>query len=424
MHFPKLPILEELKQYKRTDINYENVYLIAVQHLVETTGSLFEAIVDIGIKPGNIYLQGKLYSTHFSVERQLRNLGINVYNASMPDKFGIVRESLRKDISKVWQLAQQRFTNESIIIILDDGGLAIKQAPNELFKQCKLYGIEQTTSGLRYQPDKDFFPIIQVATSAAKVYLEPNFISRALLRKLTPYLYRNPPNKIGIVGFGHIGKAVAHFFSKRYNVCIYDTKDDVLKTNIGKLIVCTSIDELVMKCDLIIGATGVDISNIDWDKLVNENKTLISVSSSDIEFNSLLKKYNEILWVKYKDVLLNIKIRLKNGKWLKLIRGGTVANFNNGLESCRANQIQLTRALLFSGILQALNNNLQLKGVNGSFNLKPEYQALIVQQWFKLYPIYKDIYPESLRKNFESIDWIDDNSGITKMNVKIFKQKK
>jgi len=412
MYFPKLPILEGLKQFRRNDIDYEKVYIIAVQHLVETTGSLFEAIIDIGIKPENIFLQGKLYSTHFRVERQLRQLGINVFNASMPDKFGVIRETLRKDIGKMWIHAKQKFVNKSIIIILDDGGLAIKQTPQELFGQLKFYGIEQTTSGLRFQPDKDFFPIIQVATSAAKVYLEPNIISRALLRKLHFYLNKNEPKRIGVVGFGHIGKAVAHYLAKRYSVFIYDNKSDVLKANIGKLKVCSSIDELIAKCDLIIGATGVDISNINWEKAAIENKTLISVSSNDIEFNSLLKRNNKTLWIMYKDVLQNIEIKLENGRTLKLIRGGTVANFNNGLESCRKNQIQLTRALLFSGILQALNNNIQLKGENGSTNLKHEFQMFVVQEWFRHYPKYQHFYPESLKIKFNSLEWINENSSI------------
>lgn len=319
--------------------------------------------------------------------------------------------------------AKQHFVSGSIIIILDDGGLAIKQAPHELLGQCKFYRIEQTTSGLRFQNDKDYFPIIQVATSAAKVYLEPNFISRALVRKLHSYLKTHPPKSIGVVGFGHIGKAVAHFFGKKYEVYVFDIKSDVLTSNIGRLKICNSIDELIYKCDMIIGATGVDISNVDCELLAKENKTSISVSSNDIEFNHLLKKHSDYLSLIYRDVLQNIEIKLNNGSILKLIRGGTVANFNNGIASCRKNQIQLTRALLFPAVLQALNNNIQLKSENAAISLKSEYQNLIVEYWFKLYPNYLKLYPIGLKNRFQSLDWINENSGMNKVNIHVPKQK-
>lgn len=409
--FPLLPVLEELKKYVNSNSDYRNIYIVSVQHLLETTGSLFEAIIDIGIKPENIYLLGKIYSTHNETKRVLQAMGINVFQNKHPEKFGTIRECLKKDVSQLWETIVPKLKEKDIVIILDDGGLAIKRVPQELFKICKFYGIEQTTFGLRYQEHIDHFPIIQVATSAAKKYLEPDLISRALINKLYKYLKKNKPNKVGIVGFGNIGKAVARAFGKKYKVMVFDENYSAFSLEISQFPICSSIEELIIKCDLIIGATGVDISNPNWENIINGNKTFISVSSSDIEFNSLLKKYSDQFSYHRYRVLDDLIAKLPNGFQITFYKGGTVANFNKSKESCPLKQIQLTRSLLFAAIAQALNNNINFNGKNSAIRLNPFFQKIIVNRWFSENPKFKSFYPQVLIDNFASESWIEKNSG-------------
>lgn len=409
-HFPILPVLEELKKHFNKKVDYRNVYVISVQHILETTGSLFEAMIGVGIKASNIYLLGKLYSSHTETKNSLKQIGINIFENRPIEDFGRVREYLKKDIAYVWDFLRQKLKVGDVIIILDDGGLAIKTAPKELFDVCKFYGIEQTTFGLRYQENKDHFPIIQVATSATKKFLEPVLISKTLMTRIKILLRTIKPLNIGVIGFGNIGKSVAKELSADYKVQVFDINNAQTQDIKSNIKICSDVNELISNSDLIIGATGVDISK-NWDLIIEKNVTLISVSSADIEFNSLLKKYNEQLKLKKYTPLDDFEIILANGNKISIIRGGTVANFNNLKESCPKDKIQITRGLLFAAILQALNNNLHITDENGSVKLKPSFQKIIVQKWFSEHPRFRSFYPKILIDNFASEAWISENSG-------------
>jgi len=405
-----LPVLEDLKKLVEPNLDYNNTYIVSVQHLLETTGSLFEAIIDIGFKPQNIYLLGKVYSTHLETQKILKSKGINVQQNKENEKFGTLRENLKKDVSHLWEVIKPKLKEKDIVIILDDGGLAIDKVPKELFSICKFYAIEQTTFGLRYQGNIDNFPIIQVATSAAKKFLEPNLISRALFEKIHVFLKSLKPKNIGIIGFGHIGKSVAHLFNKKYKVFIYDINRATMQTNVGNLQICAQIKDLINNCDVIIGATGFDISNYLLESSIESDKTIISVSSSDIEFNSFLKKHNEELINNQFKILSNLIMQLPSKSKINIIRGGTVANFDGSKESCPKDQIQLTRGLLFAGIIQAINNLHNNSDKKGSVKLETSYQKMIVERWFSSNPLFKNYYPQTLIDNFTSEKWISENS--------------
>ena len=53
------------------------------------------------------------------------------------------------------------------------------------------------------------------------------------------------------------------------------------------LIFCQTLQELYKNVDIILGATGEDISQLSWLSNSSGDKTLISISSGDIEFNSI-----------------------------------------------------------------------------------------------------------------------------------------
>jgi S-adenosylhomocysteine hydrolase len=413
-NFCELPVLEILKKKIEANTNLSKVYLISVQHILETTGSLFEAIIDIGVNPHNIYLCGKIYSKHSETEKALKQIEINVIENSRPPKLGAIRESLKKDASTLWAMVMPRIKEGDTIIILDDGGLVIKRAPRALASMCKVYGIEQTTFGLRYQTNRiGHFPMIQVAKSAAKRYLEPRLISKALMKKLSTTFERIHPKRIGVIGFGNIGKAVTFQFEDRYKVFVYDKNLDVTANLKNGITLCKSADEVILNCDVIIGASGSDISrHSNWEELVKEDKFFISVSSSDIEFNFLLRKYSDRFRPQNHNFLSPITVQLENGYNLTFIRGGTVANFDNSKESCPAEEIQLTRGLLLAGVIQALNDStLHKSNLHGSIVLDPKLQMVVVQEWFTSHPRFKSYYPKDLIEKFHSEMWIKENSA-------------
>lgn len=171
------------------------------------------------------------------------------------------------------------------------------------------------------------------------------------------------------------------------------------------------MEELVSLCDVVVGATGIDISReIRWEELVRQDTTLISVSSNDTEFNSLIRAQNTKTGDQKPDILADLIIRLANGHSLTVIRGGTVVNFDNSKESCPADEIQLTRGLLLSGVLQILESLQNKTALSGQVKLSAPLQKAVVTSWLKVHPSFADLYPAELVENFDNEEWIVENS--------------
>jgi S-adenosylhomocysteine hydrolase len=405
--FPKYYVLEQLlEKYKVEQILDDNYYIVSVQHLLRSTGSLFEAIINYGFKPENIFLTGKIYSTHTGTSQKLRRLGINIFESTIPDKLGYYISFLEKDIRLMWMELRKVLTPGAKIIILDDGGFVLKNVPDEVLAKYKVFGIEQTTSGIRLQKSFKNFPVIHVASSAAKRIIEPPIVSEAVKIQLGEIIAKIEPKTVGVVGYGHVGKAIANEFKKQYDILVYDSKKEIADLNDGHLFFCATKDELYQKSDIIIGATGHDISDVKWLIESQGNKTFISVSSGDIEFNKILRNCYPYLIDKLESPLQDLRIRTKNGYVLKILRGGLVANFTGRPDSSPGHVIQMTRGLLFAAIIQIIEEREKLSKMIGPIMLNPNFQKEVVDFWFKDQPNRLEDYSDDVTKGFTSKKWI------------------
>jgi S-adenosylhomocysteine hydrolase len=387
--FPKYSVLSYLSSKFSLKYNFSNVHIVSVQHLLESTGSLFESIIQTGILPSNIFLTGKLYSTHLETKNKLKKLGINVIESTIPEKLGFYSESLEKDICEMWKLVS----------------LKLKPGDN-IIKNYQVYGIEQTTSGIRMQSAFGKFPVIHLAASAAKVIIEPPIVSEAVNIKIGKTIEELQPQKVGIVGYGYIGKAVVNEFKEKYSIYVYDNVKALNGIAHTDITYTRSLQELYEVCDVIVGVTGQDISNLNWLKTSNGNKTLISISSGDIEFNKLLRACEPYMLMDLKNPLQDIMLRTENGYSLKILRGGMVANFTGTPDSSPGNIIQVTRGLLFSGVMQAIRDNELLQGLSGPIMLDPNLQLEVVNTWFTDQPQRQDGYSSEIKNGFKDIEWI------------------
>jgi hypothetical protein len=411
-NFKFLPVLDDLlHSYKSEDV--KELKLICVQHLLSSTGSLFEAIIRLGVNPSNIYLLGKIYSTHPDTEQKLAELGINVIKASQPAIPGTYRETLEADVKRLWQAAVSNMGNTSIVIILDDGGYAIKDFPEEQLQNQKVIGIEQTMSGIKLL-NRNFrnLPVISVAGSAAKTIIEPPIVSEAVSIRLGKVIKKLHPRMIGIIGYGNIGFAVAKDLSKEYQVEVYEKKENFLYKQLNGVKYSNDLHSVFQSCDLIVGATGEDISKEcfkHWLAHVNEDKTLISISSGDIEFKSLLRNAREQM-SPVSSALQTLEITTRNGKKIKILRGGMVANFTGEADSSPAHIIQVTRGMLLAAIMQVLTNLDEIVRHKEIMMLEPTLQRQVVTTWFKDQPQRKADYSEEILKSFDDEIWIAQNS--------------
>ncbi len=174
---------------------------------------------------------------------------------------------------------------------------------------------------------------------------------------------------------------------------------------------CSSLVELINNSDILIGATGQDISSITWLENIYKNITLISVSSGDIEFKTLIKNCKSYLEHEVSSPLDTLSIRTKNNSKITILRGGMVANFTGSHESGPSLGIQLTRGLIFSSIIQIIENQSLLSGKYGAIMLSPSLQREVVNYWFNDQPQKKLDYSAQIIKSFNRTNWIKSLSG-------------
>ncbi len=357
------------------------VAVISVQHLLETTGSLFESLVDLGISPLNILLMGKLYSNNIKVTKKITKLGIEVVNNSDSSEPGVYGEIFKQDCLHLWDRMSEKISEKNIetIIVLDDGGVLISTVPFSIIKKFCVIAVEQTTSGIELNKNSPI-SIISVAGSAVKKHIEPAFISQAIIQKAKRYLLMYAPKNIGIFGLGNIGRALVKDLSDHYHLSVFDHNEDITNALIK---IDSDANSLYLNADFIIGATGNDVSNLNWVKKAGKDKILMSVSSGDKEFKGLLNISKKYIQEPVSSLLDNVVINTEDGYRLKILRGGTPINFDNNIHSVLPEYIQLTRALLLIGVIQAIENSYQLCESSQIVKLDPIWQRKILEYWYQ-----------------------------------------
>jgi len=381
--------------------------------LLETTGSLIQTLVSLGLHPRNIYILGKAYSSNSSVEERLHRLGAHVVESGRQLRWGEYSTQLTEDVSRLWNhvAAGIEAQRPDALIILDDGGFCIKGMPP--FRALPVVGIEQTMSGLALLDVPPPFPVIDVASSAAKQWIEPPMISEAVLARLQSY--RLPDSPMGVVGFGNIGKAMTQTLSRIQSPILTFDENVGPEGESGTTVFCDSLGELYSKSATVFGCTGKDtLAGKGWWPQLTGERLLISCSSQDMEFRSILLSLNDgnHRFVSSQQLTSEVTVPLGQGR-LRILRGGFPVNFDGSTESVPAADIQMTRGLLLGAILQAVS----LIG-NGHTRplqtmLLPELQRLVVSEWIQIRASRRTSFEPWLLDKFlqDDLSWIANNSG-------------
>ena len=118
------------------------------------------------------------------------------------------------------------------------------------------------------------------------------------------------------------------------------------------------------------------------DKAQGE-KYLVSASSADVEFYSVLNRAGFP-----SDSFEDIVFESHRGLTLIIVNGGYPINFNRTKEIEKAEDMQLTRALLFAGFVDALEISKKEKK-SSIFKLDTGFQREILNAWIALKPKYE-----------------------------------
>ncbi|CZP91414.1 S-adenosyl-L-homocysteine hydrolase [Legionella pneumophila] len=389
-----LPVLDALlakacKDGKSGILNKTAVFY--VHHPLKTSINVIDALIHLGAKPEHLFVLGKRYSECESVVSALVQKGVHYQPCSMQTGIGQYSYSFIRDINWLWAKVVEKLDAQvEQILIMDHGGHAITYLPLMLLEHYKIIGIEKTTAGFINSKKQGLppIPVIDVANSAAKRFLESPLIADAVVNKIVSYLPENINDFVfGVVGLGSIGKAVVnrlHQLGCRLVVHDIDSAQQVFIDNKKNIIFTNEMSALIASADYIFGCSGRDISEgqLEQLRLATRNKTLISCSSEDKEYLSLLQMINQQAPALF-DPMDDIEFKTELGASIHLIRGGFPVNFDQTGESVPANDIQLTRSLVLAAVLQAsdyLNNTPKECGV---YALDAAYQRFVIYEWFK-----------------------------------------
>jgi hypothetical protein len=415
--FPELPLLALFKGRTQPDA-FQRISLIAVQHLLRETGCLLDASRQLGIPAESILAIGKPYSSNRQVARQIKQSGIY---AQIPDakwKAGYYGSFFRKAIrhSLAAQASPLHLKATKQTIILDDGGYCLELMQRRTSAKGRFVGIEQTTSGLKMISRNPLnFPVIAVATSCAKRFIEPPIVLRAAEAKLAMRMtgFRRLQRK-GVIGLGNIGYRIAAGLEKgNTQLFVYDKDESALNKFVAEFPLsqaCSNVCDLISHCDLIFGCTGTEtLPRACWPKLMAGHRTLVSCSSGDVEFQALLRSglgrpknptdpFSAIVY-RFSDVRLTV------------LEGGFPITFDRAPVSAPLRDMQMTRALLFGAIIQAVVCADQRKPTSGRLEmLHPAIQKFVVNHWLRLNPSRREDYPGDVLAGLLDEAWIRKHS--------------
>jgi methylase of polypeptide subunit release factors len=346
----ELPLLDGFAHLRNLPIK-EDVLIIAHTHIMESAYPLFRHLAAV-VGYQNMFLMDKPYSTVPKIADKVVEMGIDLTRVAM--KNGLAYEfSVQDSIQILWNkvLSHTKKTAISKIIIIDDGADILTNIPWNDLDGIEVVGVEQTTRGIARLGDiYGVHPsVISVAGCALKKEIESFFIAEGIIQEVKALVKKTGKNKIGVVGTGNIGKRIiSGLEDSKMHVNSYDFSKFNAMGLPGKGSV-SSVSEIVEKNDIIVGATGKDfLRGVVLDKAKGE-KFLVSASSADVEFYSILNRAGFP-----SNSFETISFEPHVGLNLNILNGGYPINFNRAKEIEKAEDMQLTRTLLFAGFVEAL----------------------------------------------------------------------
>lgn len=369
-----LPVLDKIA-HKMTPSLLKDTLVIMHSHLLPSNVALIRHLAHL-VSVENMFVLEKPYSTVRSVYTQVARMGATitpvVMEGNMPYEF-----ALQRALGALWEQVIIAVDRAHIkkIIILDDGGSVLLSVPWHRLSHVSIAGVEQTRRGIRLveRTGTNFPPTVNVASSTVKTTIESHFIAQGVVRKLASMGILDSAPRIGIVGVGAVGSAIKELLGKHgLRATMYDVRvhEQDAKKEFNSF---TSMDSILEASDIVIGCTGFDTMNsVALDRIIG-HKTLISASSRDAEFSSLLNSsgYAE-------RTFSTASVVIYPGLTIDILNGGYPINFDREQEWEAAEDMQVTRCLMYAAFMQATKLTAEDKGVH---ELDAQIQKDIVALW-------------------------------------------
>lgn len=399
-----LPLIELFLSSRSRHIDLSDVAIAAVQHIQGSTASMLNHFHRLGVPFSNMYLLGKSYSTHPAVMHLLGELGAYVHPGStLFEVHGLTsdyRERLRVFAQELLcrVIADLPRSRARRLLILDEGGIITPFARACDMPVC---AVEQTRSGARFLAGVDnlHFPIVNVAESEAKLKHETPLIAHTIIEALRGRMTYHRPDlhldslRAVVVGYGVIGEAVARALrTAGATVAIHD--EDEARLAVGREAGFAAPDLSVSgsQADVVIGCVGKSWPSEQLVDCLPNNALLACASSANVEFlgflRTALKQNNGMLpevetgqsglsWG-HEDYV----VQHARGKRSWLLNAGFPVNFDGSIDVIPPRLMQITRALMLAGALQALEGDPR----HGLVPLRADDQEFLVDSFYTMNP--------------------------------------
>lgn len=272
----------------------DDTALVAVQHMLKQTIDLFQTVVAMGLNLKNIFALGKVYSNSAKVIETLRAMGVTVVESVMPPP-GEFHRYFEDDTKWLWRAAAEQFARRGIkrVLVLDDGGICITSVPPEILERYSVCGVEQTSLGMfLFEEKPPPFAVMSWARTAVKLEIGGPLFSQCFIEKFNAEFLRHrrlTRKQLGVIGMGSIGRSLANLALKQGNeVLYYDPNTAIRSGRKGKVTRLDSLEELMVRCDYVVGCSGRNPFNNKWPLKHSPGIKLLSASGGDQEFGPII----------------------------------------------------------------------------------------------------------------------------------------
>jgi S-adenosylhomocysteine hydrolase len=253
--------------------------------------------------------------------------------------------------------------------------------------------VEQTTRGITVAEERRLqTPVVNVARSKSKA-AEGQFIGEAVAAKVLQGLKRLGADlsgkKVTLVGYGLVGECLAR--ALRDLGC----QVTVVETSSGRSAAARKAGFVVQDkaaalagAEIVIGATGMRSITLDDLKLLRPGAVVASASSKQVEIDMVglraAARSRQAIASDSPLVLLpNYSYRLGMST-ITVLGDGWPVNFDGDVESVPNESIQLTRALMFAGALQAASYKGHVLKNHGILEFDKQVDQQILSRFRKL----------------------------------------
>jgi len=354
---------------------------VLVQHLLDTQLPTFDALKRLGMSPSRTSVIGVPYSASDLVVESLEDKGwdVRVPPLDMETWVEDVREAL-------YERLQSALANHRDVVCMDDGGIVSELVTTDpLLSQHKdrFKIVEQTRRGITVADHVNVAaPVVNVAQSWAK-FVEGPMIARSIDGKLIERLKRLGVTSlkgkhVGVIGAGTIGLPIAESLrALGAKVTVLDVDDKKLgEAKARGFATSTDRKKFFSGQELILGATGVQSIGKDDLQWLKDGCIIGSASSKLVEIDVPALAAGDRNGAEVVDAESHppsVRYDLPGGRKVTLLARGFPLNFDGQAENIPPEEIQLTRALMVLGLLQATQE--KVAGVR-RVDVKRELQLL------------------------------------------------